>query len=371
MTSTGARGLCTVCDKSGTSLCKRCKSVRYCSKACQEAGWPIHKLLCAAFSGFDTSSRPTSEHFRAIFFPVNDEKPKPVWLHCKWHDDEEDGKFQLAECESFLGHDGSPKHAPIQHNPVLKRVLSNTIYVCHRDTFLIDGSKTNNSVASIIATKPGQYHDWRGPIIAYGKEGLGTDQIACKDLDMRDFRHVADYFLSYGYTPPPTTTQQPTGAKVKGVKINCLGDQKMLGKSHFEAVEVPTTDPIFFEHDTSDIAQRVGLPIYTRRCPSNPEWARNQNNEILGHQSPFNNQDATFLHLCCDPKADFDSHYTRTIGWAWAPRQWQNNVGSAIVVRQDRKTLSPWHVEALSRYCRIEISPLLAHSIGEYAPRSR
>jgi hypothetical protein len=59
-----------------------------------------------------------------------------------------------------------------------------TVYVCHRDTFLVDGSKANNSIAGITATKPGQYHDWRGPIIAYGKVGLGIDQTACKDLDM-------------------------------------------------------------------------------------------------------------------------------------------------------------------------------------------
>jgi hypothetical protein len=97
------------------------------------------------------------------------------------------------------------KDIPIQYNQVLNRNLSDTICVSHRDTFLFDGSKPNKSIAAITATEPGQYHDWRGPIAAYGKRGLGIDPIHCRDLDMNDFRHVTDYFLSYGYTPALAT----------------------------------------------------------------------------------------------------------------------------------------------------------------------
>ena len=162
--------------------------------------------------------------------------------------------------------------------------------------------------------------------------------------------------------------KQPTSINVKGVRINCLGDRKMLSKPYFETVEVSSTDPIFSEHDTSDIAERIGLPIFTRRCPPNPRWANDEDSKIFEHESPFNNQDATFLHLCCDPKAELDLLHTGTMGWGWASMQWQNRVGSAIVVRQDKKPLSPLHVEALCKYCRYEIRPLLGHSIGEYAP---
>ncbi|KAF2812289.1 uncharacterized protein BDZ99DRAFT_383671 [Mytilinidion resinicola] len=184
---------------------------------------------------------------------------------------------------------------------------------------------------------------------------------------MNDFRHIADYFLTYGYIPAPATQQQPKGINVKGVKINCLGDQKMLHKPPFEAVEVSATDPIFSAHDTSDIAKRIGLPIFTRRCPPDPKWANNEDNPIFERHSPFNNQDATFLHLCLDPKTKFDLR-SGTLGWGLASQQWQNSVGSAIVVRQDKKPLAPLHVEALCRYCRDDVLPLLAHSMGEYAP---
>jgi hypothetical protein len=75
----------------------------------------------------------------------------------------------------------------------------------------------------------------------------------------------------------------------------------MFNKPHFEVVEIPSTDPIFSKHDISDIAKRIGLPIFTGRCLPDPKWANDQDNKIFEHQSPFNNQDATFLHLCCDP----------------------------------------------------------------------
>ncbi len=56
------------------------------------------------------------------------------------------------------------------------------------------------------------------------------------------------------------------------------------------------------------------------------------------------------------------------LGWGWAPRRWQNSVGSVLVVRQDKKALSPLHVEALCNYCRYEVGPVIAHSVGDYYP---
>lgn len=356
MASSDAPNLCFACDKQGARRCAKCKSARYCSPSCQKEDWPTHKLVCASFATHAATDRPTEEHFRVLLFPV-DGKPEITWLASKWHiGDQEDGSdynYQSFDTKSIPGLDALTM-APIQRNPRLKRNLLNTIYICHRDTFLIDGSKPNRSVARVTSTQPGQYHDWRGPIFAHGMIGLGIDQERCRDLDMDDCRHVFDYFLSYNYIPE-TVTQT-----IKGVRINCLGDQKMCNRPAFESVEVLCTDPIFNTHDTSGIANRIGLPILTHRLPPNPIWADD-------HSSPFNNQDATFLHKCCDPNATLSSDFG-TIGWGFAPMQWQNDVGSVLVVRQDMKPLHPLHVEALCRYCRYDIAPLFAHSIGEYEP---
>lgn len=141
----------------------------------------------------------------------------------------------------------------------------------------------------------------------------------------------------------------------------------MCNKPHFEGLQIPSTDPIFSQHDTSDIAERIEIPILTRRCAPDPKWVNDEDNKIFEHQSPFDNLDATLLHLCCDPKAQTDLR-TRKLGWGWASMQWQNEVGSVIVVRQDKKPLFPLHVEALCKFCRHEIRPFLGHSKGEYAP---
>jgi hypothetical protein len=180
---------------------------------------------------------------------------------------------------------------------------------------------------------------------------------------MVDFRHTTDYFLSYAYTP---LKAQASVESVTGVRINCVGDVEMLKRPHFEQIELPATHPIFADHDTSDIVDRIGIPILTRRCPPDPKWANSRDPMFKGVY-PYENQDATFLHQCCDPEAKLDLR-TGSLGWGWCSRPWQNEVGSAIVVRKDKKPLLPIHVEALAGYCRNANQPLLAHSIGEYAP---
>ncbi|KAK1252059.1 hypothetical protein MKX08_003246 [Trichoderma sp. CBMAI-0020] len=332
-------------------------------KLLEREDWPTHKLVCTNFCTHAATTRPTDDHFRVLLFPV-DGKPEVIWHASRWIVDDEDdegGRYQSFEVDSIIGSETFPYRASIQRNPRLKRNLLNTIYICHRDTFLIDGSKPNRSVARVTSTQPGLYHDWRGPIFAYGKAGLGIDPKKCRDLDMEDFRHVFDYFLSYNFIP--ATAAQT----IKAVRINCFGDQKMCNKPVFESVEILSDDPIFSNHDTSDIANRIGFPIFTRRLAPNPVWAGNQDNKIFNYSSPFNNQDATFLHQCCNPNATLSSDFG-TLGWGFASMQWQNEVGSVLVVRQDMKPLHPLHVEALCKYCRYDIAPLFAHSIGEYEP---
>lgn len=163
------------------------------------------------------------------------------------------------------------RYKAIQYNPVLKRELSDTIAICHRSAFLIDGSTANESIASIMATEPSQEYDWRGPVIAYGRVGLGTHPHSCRDLDMNDFRHITDYFLANN-GEPALAPQQSLSTKIQGVRINCIGDWVLFGKPHYEAVEVSPTDPIFSEHDTPDIPDLIGLSVFTRICPPDPAW---------------------------------------------------------------------------------------------------
>jgi hypothetical protein len=75
---------------------------------------------------------------------------------------------------------------------------------------------------------------------------------------MVDFKHIADYFLTYQYIPTNTSQPsvkesleqkpQPGTERVQGVRINCKGDIEMLKRPHYETVEVPITDPMFINH---------------------------------------------------------------------------------------------------------------------------
>ncbi|KAK7915112.1 hypothetical protein PG985_012815 [Apiospora marii] len=194
MSSTGSR-TCIICEKPDAKRCGRCNGTYYCSQECQHQDWPVHKLLCASFGAFDISTRPTSEHFRAISFPQGGRKPKLVWIHCNWNKPDHT-IFHFPVSDSVIGPGTHPEITPVQYNPVLNRRLDDTIRIAWRDKYLSDGSKPNKSLLSVTATRPGYSHDWRGPITAYGTVGTGTDQTRYRDLGMNDFRHLTDYFLS-------------------------------------------------------------------------------------------------------------------------------------------------------------------------------
>jgi hypothetical protein len=360
--------LCTVCDKDNARLCARCKSAAYCSEICQKVDWRTHKLLCAAFSEFDVSGRPTVNHVRAVLFPVDKKTPQLIWLPWYWRGIPGDN-YQSPVLDEFLGAGVFPERSPVDYNPILKRASRDCVTICCREGFLVDGSVPNSSVSAITSTKPGRYHDWRGPILAYSKHGPDMNARICKDLDMNDFRHAADYFRWYNYEPvlPASPAQPSQSPKVKGVRVNCDGDQKMFNKPQFEAVEIPATDPIFTIHNTSDIADRIGLPIFTRRCIPSPKWSNDIHNLMYDSGSPYNNQSATFLHLRCDPKAKYDPNVGQ-LSWFYPSPQWLSEVGSTIIMRQDKKPLHHIHAEALCNYCQYEVRPILSHSTGECAP---
>lgn len=362
---------CILCEAPGARACARCRSCHYCSKECQLDDWPVHKLVCASFTKFDTSTRPSKDHFLGIMFGQDEARPRFTWLHCPSRLDDDTGMtWQHPDFEDVSGLGPTAASIPITTDALLQRRLDDTINLCYRDTFLVDGSRFNRSVEAVLATLPGPTHDWRGPMAVVGKKGLTIDPWDCRDLEVKEFRYVADYFISYGRWPLDIPDRNMTsGTTVQGVKINCVGDRQTFGKPQYELVAVSPDDAIFsgYWQDTSDIADRIGLPILTRRLPFSLSWAgpAETTRQKFDDVSPETNQEATFLHLCCDPKAD---GFPTGPVWGWAGPRWQNDVGSVLVIRRDRKPLAPMHVEALCTYCRYEVQPLVAHTLREYEP---
>ena len=75
-----SQSTCIVCTKEDASLCKQCESAAYCSKDCQKADWPSHKLLCKSFKDFSDEKRPSPGHVRVLSFREDGEAPELRWL---------------------------------------------------------------------------------------------------------------------------------------------------------------------------------------------------------------------------------------------------------------------------------------------------
>jgi hypothetical protein len=74
--------ICAVCHSSNSPRrCSTCKSLYYCSLACQTLDWAIHKQLCRPFtSSSSDDKKPDESYRRALYLPAPHSKPKFIWL---------------------------------------------------------------------------------------------------------------------------------------------------------------------------------------------------------------------------------------------------------------------------------------------------
>ena len=146
------------------------------------------------------------------------------------------------------------------------------------------------------------------------------------------------------------------GDKFKGVRINCNGDIDFTGAARYIAVEVAFDDPVFWA-DIVLVSEGLQVTIRMRKCPPYPVW------EDDGGRDRYENQAATFLMRTVDPSNDG--------WWAIAPMAWQNSPGSVIVVRADRKDITPQQVEAISHYSQHELKDAFQDALESESQEER
>ncbi|EKG15511.1 hypothetical protein MPH_07251 [Macrophomina phaseolina MS6] len=252
---------------------------------------------------------------------------------------------------AIIGRAHLPGYQSIAMDSALDRKLPDILLLVHRDLFRIDGSKLSQSILPLVQ-QPGMKHkEWKGPVVGFVKPK--------RDVTMTDFHHIVVYLRSYSYR---ITTD------VKGVRINCLGDLKCHGRRRFEPVDVPLTHPIFSSHDTSDIADRLEIPILTRREPHSAAWKHAKDLATFGGLPPGYNLPASSLHLSTsNNKASGRS-------WGKVPSSWMGGIGSVLVVRRDKMPLHRLHVDALTSFCTFNMESLMGYALyskPEEKPMSR
>jgi len=345
-----------MCDSKPGLLCTRCQSCRYCSKECQAADWSSHRLLCKKYA--ERSSPPSESHRLAIEFPQEKRNPRLIWVLCEKKFD--DGPRERAFVSAFLGKDNpNSGHRLVRRNPRRDRDLINTIEVVFRDTFLIDGSKPNRSLYNAVGSTS---HDWRGPSVVLRKKGLSRDPNFYADISLADYRHVLDYFATYGDDNvsvleqginPPTRSYNA----VLGVKVTCFGEQKLHSAKPFVQVLVPVThverNNLYPEGEISPISRLVGLPIRAWKFTTKGEWQNRADWEFNMH--PDSNLTASKLFMepeICSP------------GWGWAPMCWQTGIGNVLLLRADDTDLLVEDAELLCRFCEWKLQPLFEDALG-------
>ncbi|KAL1639163.1 hypothetical protein SLS58_008250 [Diplodia intermedia] len=320
--------LCQACNNPSQETCGRCRSSRYCSKKCQKADWPTHKLLCSKFSSFDLTSRPSEAHTLAIVFPPDKNEPHLTWVHGDTFDE---------ACRPHLFPDGDYNH-PIEgshllHSPAFDRDLPDGVFVYWREEFFFDGSLPNRSVK--VATKMAGHaqFDWRGPVIVCGT--VGRRGLQCRDTNLLDFRHAVDLLRTKNAVLNSPQANLGGRMQIQAVRINCQGAQATHNLPLFEPITAPYSYPSFAYDGELVIPTLVGPRLVMCRNPRDPAWTG---------ATPAKNDVARMLRLGC---ADDEK---------WPLEK----LGSVVVMRPDRLPLDPCYVEALVRFCHEVVAPRLA-----------
>jgi hypothetical protein len=330
-----------MCKAEGTKHCGECKDALYCSAECQISDRSVHKLLCKEFKNF--AVRPQEDMVRAILFPEKEVQPKFVWVKY-----EDTGYHQTSESYKHLG---VHSNSDVERQTFLANIMQNTnlhhaLEISHRFEFLTPSLGLTKNRCLFKATKQKMPHDWRGPILVHRMTEKG-DKGKYQDMGMQDLRDTVDCFEAYGNENLREAWNGRGHNKISAVKIACKGELPS-GTEKYTSVSIPLPHRIL-SNKTSQISELIGIPITAMKYPVDKTW------------SSWENVEATFLHLDCDPASNF---------WGFAPMYWQNNVGNVLVCREDGKELLPRQLEAICSFCQFEISPKF-ELLGESTDDSR
>ncbi|KAF2868069.1 hypothetical protein BDV95DRAFT_501280 [Massariosphaeria phaeospora] len=345
MAATEAGSLCAMCKNLGTQSCTDCREIRYCSQACQKSDWPVHELLCKALKDFGHEKRPGPNFKRAIYFPVAGPKPHFIWLRIS-----DDAVVDLSTVPEDTT-DMTLAFA-VTNNRVLHRVLDTTLAFVAKMIQLRPKSATASPEPNRSLTTVDEefLRFWGGPALVFGfKDEDGQKRRGC-DLGPMDFRHAVDHFRALYYKGQSRRIEHIEGDKVKGVRLNCLGDTDICQRPQFEGLDVSAAACTWPTEVKSSLTENIDIPLVIKKLPPALVWRDRRlqhstsHNHKIGHLNPDSKDYAvTIPDAPSQDQADawmFVYEYHTEI----------TDIGSVIVVRKDGKPLYPSHLAAIADY---------------------
>lgn len=193
------------------------------------------------------------------------------------------------------------------------------------------------------------------------------------DVSVRDLRHMVDFFGNYGaglgsalsegymveveMTNPSlfnSMIKSHSSTSFKGVEIACEGDMEILGLDKFTEAAVPDGHPTYEEakRRSPELSRHMGIPPFVRKViPLDLIRAFLRIGRPHMDTAPLINREAVFLNLHAN---------TKRSNWAFADiLSWDTECGRVLVVREDKKDITPEQVEAVAHYCRFVASPTM------------
>ena len=350
-----------MCNAPNAQPCASCGSTRYCSTKCQQDDQPIHDLLCDAYRKH--TDRPDPSYKRAIFFQPQKLSPELIWYEIAARPKQELNRSQVVWHEEpcvtqILSAPEGSKLAchPLCLNPLRHRELSHQITIVHR---ILPGEvpKDLTPNRSIMALTKGAVNShWKGPVIILKEQLKEKYPNSYEDVTMVDFRDTVDFLLSYENdlaNVPELATRLTSPRRAMGVLVRPT-EGILAGREAYEPYFFFREEPAFNATVTSLISKLVDLPVrvipnpYLPNPRNSPEQVDPAKHKQRSRLNPPDNQPGIYLHLL-DPDQP-------SLWLGLDPDQPENR--SMIVVREDKRDVSPVEVEALCRYAEMKAQPL-------------
>jgi hypothetical protein len=192
---------CAICNTSPAKLCHQCKSISYCSRACQSVDWPCHKLVCASFLSTNSHAGTQAadpDTVLGILFPAAAASPQLVRVQVRRHADAETGlSFQDVDVEPLVAVAASavePRRLFAEHNDVRGgRRMESFIEIWHAADVALEPNQA--IMAAAAATKTLLRRPWTGNLVTMAMTaatGGIVDGGSYKDATALDFRDAVD-----------------------------------------------------------------------------------------------------------------------------------------------------------------------------------